>query len=68
MDNKILIIEDDIEISNMLNKYLSKNNYNTSIARDGINGIKLTKEINPDLVILDIDLIETVWGRGYKLK
>ena len=52
----------------MLNKYLSKNNYNTSIARDGINGIKLTKEINPDLVILDIDLIETVWGRGYKLK
>ena len=38
MKNKILIIEDDIEISDMLNDYLSKNNYDTSIARDGING------------------------------
>lgn len=56
MNNKILIIEDDIEISNMLNEYLSKNNYNTSIARDGINGIRFAKEIDPDLIILDIML------------
>ena len=53
---KILIIEDDIEISDMLNDYLSKNNYDTSIARDGINGIKIAKENNPDLIILDIML------------
>ena len=52
----ILIIEDDIEISDMLNDYLSKNNYDTSIARDGINGIKIAKENNPDLIILDIML------------
>lgn len=56
MNNKILIIEDDIEISNMLNDYISKNNYDTYIARDGINGIKITKEKNPDLIILDIML------------
>ena len=56
MKNKILIIEDDIEISDMLNDYLSKNNYDTSIARDGINGIKIAKENNPDLIILDIML------------
>ncbi len=56
MKNKILIIEDDIEISHMLNDYLSKNNYDTSIARDGINGIKIAKENNPDLIILDIML------------
>lgn len=56
MNNKILIIEDDIEISDMLNDYLSKNNYDTSIARDGINGIKIAKENNPDLIILDIML------------
>lgn len=56
MNNKILIIEDDIEISNMLNDYISKNNYDTHIARDGINGIKITKEKNPDLIILDIML------------
>ena len=40
----------------MLNDYLSKNNYDTSIARDGINGIKIAKENNPDLIILDIML------------
>lgn len=56
MKNKILIIEDDIEISHMLNDYLSKNNYDTSIARDGINGINVAKENNPDLIILDIML------------
>ena len=56
MKNKILIIEDDIEISDMLNDYLSKNNYDTSIARDEINGIKIAKENNPDLIILDIML------------
>ena len=56
MKNKILIIEDDIEISDMLNDYLSKNTYDTSIARDGINGIKIAKENNPDLIILDIML------------
>ncbi|WP_338557620.1 response regulator transcription factor [Paraclostridium sordellii] len=56
MNNKILIIEDDIEISNMLNDYISKNNYDTYIVRDGINGIKITKEKNPDLIILDIML------------
>lgn len=56
MKNKILIIEDDIEISDMLNDYLSKNNYDTSISRDGINGIKIAKENNPDLIILDIML------------
>ncbi|MEG1312166.1 MAG: response regulator transcription factor [Romboutsia sp.] len=56
MNNKILIIEDDIEISNMLNEYISKNKYDTYIARDGINGVKLAKEKNPDLIILDIML------------
>ena len=56
MNNKILIIEDDIEISNMLDSYISKNNYETYVARDGITGVKLAKEKIPDLIILDIML------------
>lgn len=56
MNNKILIIEDDIEISNMLDSYISKNNYETYVARDGITGVKLAKEKTPDLIILDIML------------
>ena len=56
MNNKILIIEDDIEISNMLDSYISKNNYDTYVARDGITGVKLAKEKTPDLIVLDIML------------
>lgn len=56
MKNKILIIEDDIEISSMISEYLCKNNYDTCIAKDGLTGLKLIKENNPDLVILDIML------------
>ena len=44
MNNKILIIEDDIEISNMLDSYISKNNYDTYVARDGITGLSLQKK------------------------
>lgn len=56
MNNKILIIEDDIEISNMLDSYISKNNYDTYVARYGITGVKLAKEKTPDLIVLDIML------------
>ena len=56
MNNKILIIEDDIEISNMLDSYISKNNYDTYVARDGITEVKKKKEKTPDLIVLDIML------------
>ncbi|MGL4912829.1 MAG: response regulator transcription factor [Romboutsia sp.] len=56
MKNKILIIEDDNEISNMIADYLGKNDYQTHLAKDGITGIKIAIEEKPDLIILDIML------------
>lgn len=56
MKNRILIIEDDNEISNMIADYLGKNGYETHIANDGIRGIKYVIEKKPDLIILDIML------------
>lgn len=56
MKNRILIIEDDNEISNMIADYLGKNGYETHIAKDGIRGIKYVIEKKPDLIILDIML------------
>lgn len=56
MKNRILIIEDDNEISNMIADYLGKNGYQTYLAKDGITGIKLVMEKKPDLIILDIML------------
>ncbi|WP_195940139.1 response regulator transcription factor [Romboutsia sp. 1001713B170131_170501_G6] len=56
MKNRILIIEDDNEISNMIADYLGKNGYETHIAKDGIKGIKYAIEKEPDLIILDVML------------
>lgn len=56
MKNRILIIEDDNEISNMIADYLGKNGYETHISKDGIKGIKYIIEKEPDLIILDIML------------
>lgn len=56
MKNKVLIIEDEIEIANMISDYLCKNNYHSYIAMDGIAALRVSKEVKPDLIILDIML------------
>ncbi len=56
MKKRILIIEDDNEISNMIADYLGKNGYETHIAKNGIKGIKYAIEKEPDLIILDVML------------
>ena len=54
--NKIAIIEDDIDICNMIKKFLENNKYSVQYALNGIEGINLCKSFVPDLVILDIML------------
>ena len=53
---KIIIIEDDIDICNMIKKFLENNKYSVQYALNGIEGINLCKSFVPDLIILDIML------------
>jgi DNA-binding response OmpR family regulator len=53
---RILIIEDDIHIAEGLKLNLSLQGYEVSIALNGTNGLKLWKEWNPQLIVLDIML------------
>lgn len=53
MAKKILLIEDEIMI-NLLQRKLIKEGYDVSLARDGEEGLKRLREINPDIVLLDI--------------
>ena len=54
---KILVIEDDREINNLICEFLSANGYETVSARDGITGLrKFEDEKSVDLVILDLML------------
>ena len=61
MPFKILIIEDEKNISEIVAKYLEKEGYTTIIANDGIEGLALFRDSNPDLVISDI-MMPTIDG------
>ncbi|MCI8331417.1 MAG: response regulator transcription factor [Clostridiales bacterium] len=56
MATKILVVDDDLNICEMLRLYLKKDGYDVSSASDGEEGIEKFKEFAPDLVLLDIML------------
>ncbi|MFZ5643637.1 MAG: response regulator transcription factor [Bacillota bacterium] len=53
---RILVIDDDQNICDLLQMYLEKNGYNTLFAHDGSEGLNSFKNHNPDLILLDIML------------
>ncbi len=56
MSEKILIIEDDVNIAELLRLYLEKEGFQVFIAHDGGKGISEFEQVKPDLVLLDIML------------
>ncbi len=54
----ILIIDDDKKLAKLISTYLSKYQFDISLAEDGITGITLTKECQPHLIIVDLMLPE----------
>ncbi len=56
MGTKILIVDDDVNICDMLRLYLENEGYEIKCANDGAEGISYFKMYEPDLVLLDIML------------
>ncbi|MDO8594411.1 MAG: response regulator [bacterium] len=54
--SKILVIEDDIFLGDVLMQKLKAAGYEVSLARDGASGLKQIYDWKPDLVLLDIIL------------
>ena len=54
--SKILIIEDDLDVADMLNAYFRVQGYEVFTSNWGEDGIRAVATIRPDLVILDIRL------------
>jgi DNA-binding response OmpR family regulator len=51
---KILIIEDEKILSDVLEAKLKKEGYDTVVAVDGVEGLNKIKEWHPDIILLDI--------------
>jgi len=51
---KILVIDDEMSITQFLQMGLEAESYDVSVANDGMNGIQLAKNTVPDVAIVDI--------------
>ncbi len=56
MAQKILVIEDEANIADLLQLYLEKEGFEVQTAGDGVRGVELFRSDRPDLVLLDIML------------
>ena len=55
-NKKILIVDDDQDLTRGLKIRLQANGYETVFAGDGCSAVKIAKEEKPDLVLLDLGL------------
>jgi diguanylate cyclase (GGDEF)-like protein len=55
-NGRILVVEDDFDISNMLRIYFTGQGYNVEVAARGSDALALTRKQSPDLIVLDIML------------
>lgn len=53
-NQKILVVDDESDILELLKYNLSKEGYDVKTALDGIKGVEIAKNFLPDLIILDI--------------
>jgi len=64
---KILIVDDDVDIIELIENRLRKNNYEVIVSNDGDNGVKKALQEKPDLIIMDIMMPRMHGGEAVKL-
>ncbi len=58
MAKKILVLDDEEHITNLVKAYLDREGFTVFQANNGLDGLQLAQKENPDLVILDIMMPE----------
>jgi signal transduction histidine kinase len=56
MAKKILYVEDNPQNQELVRRVLESEGYEVLMAEDGLEGIKMAEEIEPDLILMDINL------------
>ncbi|MGH2412217.1 MAG: response regulator transcription factor [Microcystaceae cyanobacterium] len=61
---KILVVDDDPAIRNLISRFLNQKSYQIQSAADGKSALEFFEQFSPDLVILDVNLPDAL---GYNL-
>ncbi|MCW9681971.1 response regulator transcription factor [Dolichospermum planctonicum UHCC 0167] len=57
---KVLVVDDDSAVRNLIQRFLLQQNYQVESAEDGKMALAVFEQFNPDLVILDVNLPDVV--------
>jgi signal transduction histidine kinase/DNA-binding response OmpR family regulator len=52
--NRVLVIDDDATVRDLMRRYLSREGFDVVTAQDGAEGIALARELEPSVITLDI--------------
>ncbi len=63
---KILVVEDDVNIAELLRLYLEKEGFKVTIAHDGGKGVAEFEKERPDLILLDVMMPVRDGGSGLR--
>lgn len=61
---KILVVDDDLMVRQLIQRFLTDQNYQVETAADGKTALAQFEQFHPDLVILDVNLPD---ANGYDL-
>ena len=64
-NEKILIVDDDLDLTKALKVTLESENYSVSTASDSIEGMEKVKAERPDLIVLDVMM--STWQDGFEM-
>lgn len=56
MSSRILVVEDQEDVAQLIDVVLKGEGYTVAIARDGAQGLMLSRDWKPDLILMDIML------------
>ena len=64
MPKKILIVDDDGSVLNLLRVFLTEKGFEAHTAQDGLDAIEKLKTVTPDLILLDV-IMPKLDGYGF---
>jgi len=56
LDRSVVVVEDDAFVRSLLGEYLAQRGFEVHTADNALDAIKLIRKIDPDALVLDIDL------------